>query len=204
VRPPAWKRPLVVGIAVALALGGIGLVVAGAVTLPQGIPLILVGPVLVALGVPAAFIYAPQCLGDRIALVLRPEGVTVRSHDVSLTLPWDEVEAIGMLSSSIKLVGMRVAEPRLLAAFDAGRRDRTSVRLVVGAMAVLWMLIPGTQGRSAASGARTPSQLAGRNRQRTGYDMAWSWADRSSSAEDLLAELERFRASALARREADA
>jgi len=156
----------------------------------------------------------PKMLRRKVSMVLTPEGIEQRYVEGKAFIPWPDVEKAGIISMfANKMVGIRLKSyDRYLEGMSPSLAEyitkslpylkwltRATSLLDVPTAVSVWTKLEGHDVSEALSSFGKVGNLAQVllwSRQRFGYDLTLSWAERDRSAEDFVALLEEYRASA--------
>ena len=207
IRPKAGKSVALMSVGCAVfTLGGLWMVFSGDETLAGVVAIVFFG---------GGGLYAiPKMLRRRVSMVLTPEGIEQRYAEGIASIPWSDVERVGILSIfSNKMVGIRLKSydrylDRMspsLAAFMTKNLpylkllSRATSLLDVPTSVAVWSRL---EGHDASESLESFGKVGGLaqallwSRDKYGYDLALSWAEIDRPATDFVALLEGYRASA--------
>jgi hypothetical protein len=153
-------------------------------------------------------------LRRKVSMVVTPEGIEQRYVEGKAFIPWPDVEKAGIISMfANKMVGIRLKSyDRYLEGMSPSLAEyitkslpylkwltRATSLLDVPTAVSVWTKLEGHDVSEALSSFGKVGNLAQVllwSRQRFGYDLTLSWAERDRSAEDFVALLEEYRGSA--------
>jgi hypothetical protein len=192
-------RPRAVRNAALLALLSLAFVVAGGVLVARGWGGSLVALVAgaLALGLGGFGLWKlPVLLRRRVSAVLTPDALWVHVGSLRGTVPWEDVEAVGVTAiSGQRLTGLRLARTdRFLASVATDSRSATGADLTalrMGAAGARLLGSPHPALRQVGS-LRDVAGLLAANERLTGFHLCLGWMDRDRSAEDTAALLARY------------